>query len=274
MPDINSGFAPINNARLYYETAGQGQPFVMIHAGVADSRQWNNEFAHFAGRYRVIRFDMRGFGQSEPVPGEFTLLNDLTAFLDYLSVDQPAILMGCSMGGGLAMNYALTRPPAVKALIMVDSAPVGLNLDLPEPPIFAEIEQAFKAGDLDRAAELDTHLWFDGLGRTPAQVDAAMRRLVSEMDRNDLAHEAEQTGKRLPDSPSPAFERLNEIHVPVLIIVGEHDLPYMFAAADFMTDKIPSARKVIMRDAAHLPNLDHPGEFQRIVTEFLDEIKV
>ncbi len=66
-----SGFAEINSARLYYEVAGQGPPFVMIHAGVADSRQWNEELRHFSEQFRVLRYDMRGYGKSEPVAGDF-----------------------------------------------------------------------------------------------------------------------------------------------------------------------------------------------------------
>ena len=135
-----SGFAPINTARLYYEVAGDGPPFVMIHAGVADHRQWDNEFTHFAPHYRVLRYDLRGYGQSEPVEGEYSHLQDLTALLDYLHLDQPSVLMGCSMGGGLALNLALTRPAQVAALIMVDSGPTGLELDVSEPAKFRELE--------------------------------------------------------------------------------------------------------------------------------------
>lgn len=266
----DSGLAPVKDARLYYEIAGEGEPFVMIHAGVADSRQWNNEFAHFADRYLVLRYDLRGYGKSEPVAGEFSHLADLTALLDYLKIDRPLIAMGCSMGGGIAMNLALERPSAVRALIMVGSGPAGLKLDVPTPPKFAEAEKAFEAGDLDLVCEIETQIWFDGMGRSPAQVDGAMRRLVYEMNRLALAHEAKGLGKRLPETGVAADERLGELHVPVLAIVGAEDTPYLQAAADYMAQHIPGLRKAVMQDAAHLPNLDHPDEFRRIVTEFLD----
>jgi pimeloyl-ACP methyl ester carboxylesterase len=269
---IETGFAEINHARIYYEVAGNGQPFVMIHAGVADSRQWNNEFASFSSHFRVLRYDLRGYGKSEPVDGEFSHLQDLTALLDHLRLDHPLILMGCSMGGGLAMNFALTNPGRAKALIMVDSGPTGLQLDVPNPPQREAAEQAYKAGDLDRVAELETQVWFDGMGRTPAQVNQAMRSLAYEMNRTALDHDARQLGKQLPDTPTPAVERLNELHIPVLVIAGAHDIPYIQTAADYMLERIPSARKVIIEDAAHLPNLDHPEQFQRIVSEFLDGI--
>ena len=271
MPKItnNSGLAPVNNALINYEVGGMGEPFVMIYAGVADSRQWDNEFSHFADHYRVIRYDMRGYGMSEPVPGEYSHLQDLIALLDYLQIDRPLVIMGCSMGGGVAMNLALTRPSMVKALILVDSGPPGLELDMPALPKFADAEKAYEAGDLDLVAEIETQIWFDGMGRTSAQVDQAMRRLVYEMDRNALSLDKKQLGKRLPDTPIPAVERLNELQIPVLVILGEYDTPYMQAAANYMVDKIPSARKVIIDDAAHLPNLDHPAKFKHIVSSFL-----
>ena len=268
----DSGFAPINNALIYYEIAGQGQPFVMIHAGVADRRQWNNEFAYFANRFRVLRYDMRGYGKSEPVEGEFSHLQDLTALLDYLHLNEPLILMGCSMGGGIAMNFALTQPSRVKALIMVGSGPTGLELDVPTLDKFAEAEKAFKAGDLDLTAEIETQIWFDGAGRTGAQVNQEMRQLAYEMDHIALSHEVKGLGKRLPDTEIPAVERLSELQIPVLVVIGAQDTPYILAAADYMLEKLPSAQKVIIEDAAHLPNMDHPEEFQQILTKFLDDV--
>ncbi|HET6597379.1 MAG TPA: alpha/beta hydrolase [Anaerolineales bacterium] len=271
-PQTKSGFVTIGDARLYYETAGQGIPFIMIHAGVADSRQWNNEFEFFARDYQAVRYDMRGYGKSEPVDGEFNHLEDLVALLDTLGLQEPVVIMGCSMGGGLAMDFALTYPSRARALIMVGSGPSGLELDVPSPPKFADAEKAFEAGDLDLVAEIETQIWFDGMGRTPEQVDQGMRKLLYEMNRQALAHESKQLGKRLPNTPAPAFDRLNELKIPVLVIVGEHDTPYILAAAGYMAEHIPSAQKVIVEDAAHLPNMDHPNKFQTHVVNFLEDL--
>lgn len=269
--NTRSGMAEINGAWIYYETAGEGIPLVMIHAGVADNRQWNNEFAYFAQWYRVLRYDMRGYGKSEPVDGEFSHLGDLISLLDHLEFHDPLIMMGCSMGGGIAMDFALKEPSRVKALIMVGSGPSGLELDVPTPPKFAEAEKAYNAGDLDLLAEIETQIWFDGTNRQPEQVNSTMRKLAYEMNRNALALEARKLGKRLPDLPSPAADRLVDIAIPVLVIAGEHDTPYILAAAEVMETKIRSARKVIIGDAAHLPNMDHPEEFQKIVRSFLED---
>lgn len=271
-PAIKSGFAYIDGAKIYYELAGQGPPFVMIHAGVADSRQWNNEFMHFARTYRVLRYDLRGYGKSEPVEGEFSHMRNLVSLLDTLEIHEPLVLMGCSMGGGLAMDFALAHPSRVRALIMVDSAPSGLELDVARSSKFGDVEKAFEEGDLDRVAELETQIWFDGTGRAPEQVDPAMRKLLWEMNRLALAHEIKELGKRLPNAQTPAFDRLQELDKPVLVIVGAQDTPYTLAAADYVIQKITSARKVIIEDAAHLPNMDQPHEFQEIVEHFLESL--
>jgi pimeloyl-ACP methyl ester carboxylesterase len=268
-PQTKSGFVNIDNAKIYYESAGKGTPLVMIHAGVADSRQWNNEFAVFSQSNQAIRYDMRGYGKSEPVDGEFSHMNDLISLLDALGIHEPLVIMGCSMGGGLAMDFALTHPSRVKALIMVDAGPGGLELDVAAPSKFADAEKAFEAGNLDSVAEIETQIWFDGMGRTPEQVNQAMRKLLFEMDRLVLSHEVKQLGKRVPNTQTPASEHLQDLNIPVLIIIGVHDTPYMLAAADYMAEKIRHAQKVVIEDAAHLPNMDHPHKFQAIVGEFL-----
>ena len=97
-----------------------------------------------------------------------------------------------------------------------------------------------------------------------------MRKLVYEMDRTALSHEIKQLGKRLPNTDAPAFDRLTEIEIPLLVMVGAHDTPYILASADYMIEKIRSAQKVIIEDAAHLPNMEHPDRFQEIIKNFLN----
>jgi pimeloyl-ACP methyl ester carboxylesterase len=101
-----------------------------------------------------------------------------------------------------------------------------------------------------------------------------MRQLAYEMNRNALAHDAKRLGKLIPATDVPAAGRLNELNMPVLVIVGAHDTPYILAAADYMMEKLPSAQKVVIDDGAHLPNMDHPELFRRILTKFLDGLPV
>ena len=268
--EATGDYAEIAGARLFYVDAGFGTPVVMIHAGVADSRQWAREADVFARRYRVVRYDMRGFGKSEPVDGEYRNLDDLVALLDHLGVREPAILMACSMGGGLAIDLALAHPDRVQALVLVERRPAELELDAPAPELFAEAEAAYNAGDLDRLCELEMRVWFDGMGRTPIDVNPATRALAYEMDRLVLAHHARGLGERLPDTETPAAARLAALTVPVLVVVGQHDVPYLHAAADHMVAHLPDAEKLLLADAAHLANMQQPVAFEDGVRAFLE----
>ncbi|MDE2637513.1 MAG: alpha/beta hydrolase [Chloroflexota bacterium] len=270
---VKSDFAEVNGARLYYERSGHGKPLVMIHAGIADCRMWDKEFEAFSQSHQALRFDMRGYGRSMPAEGEFNLLDDLETLLAKLDIPKPMILMGCSMGGGLSIDYALTHPAHVKALILVGSDPAGLELDAPWPDeLVAQSESAFEAGDVDLVAELDMRIWFDGDGRTSDEVDSHARRKAYAMAKLVTEHELKGIGTHVRKSVArPAAERLPELTMPALIVIGQNDLPYLKLAADYMRDKLPAATKLLIPDAGHLPNLEHPELFRTAVLDFLGD---
>lgn len=268
-----SGYAEINNARLYYETAGTGKPIVMIHAGIADSRMWENEFMAFGETHRVIRFDLRGYGKSLPVKGEFNLQDDLAAALTTLDVETPLILMGCSIVAGLAMDFAWTHPEKIQSLILVGGAPDDLELETQGPDeLFAQSEQAFQKGDIDQVAEIDMKIWFDGFGRPTADLDPEIRKEAYNMARLVARHEIKQLGTHIRKSfDKSGIERLRELMMPVLVVIGENNLPYLCVAADYMVEHLHNGMKVEIPNAAHLPNMEHPRLFQTVVSQFLAE---
>ncbi len=271
MPQIQTGYAEINNARLYYELAGTGTPFVMIHAGIADCRMWEEEFAHFAKSHRVLRFDMRGYGKSLPVEGEFNIQDDLRALLAFLDIGAPVILMGCSIGAGLAIDYALTHPDEVQSLILVGGEPAGFEADVEWPEeLFAQSEEAFQNGDVDRVAEIDMKIWFDGFGRSAGNLNQEARKRGFEMARQVAEHEIKDIGTHVRKTfEAQAVDRLAELKMPSLVIIGENDLPFLKLAADYLSTHIPDATRALISDAAHLPNMEHPEQFRAIVEDFL-----
>jgi len=271
MADVQSGFAPINGANLYYEVAGQGHPLLLLHAGVADSSMWDDQFGVFAEQYRTIRYDMRGYGKSEPVEGTYTNRDDLYALLKFLSVERTH-LIGCSMGGGTCMDFALEHREMASALIMVASGPTGLDLGLPPPDGFEAIEAAEAAKDWDRMAELETHLWFDGSKRTSDQVDQAARARLLAMNRRAIEHAAKQLGTHVPPLKPSAADRLNQLQLPVLVIYGDRDVPYIQGAALYMGENLPNAQRALMIGTAHLPNMERPTEFNHLVLNFLKQL--
>src|SRR5579859_6499927 len=120
MPASTSGFAQVNGTRLYYEMAGEGYPLVLMHGGIMDNTMWDDQFEAFAQRYRVIRYDLRGFGQSDlpDGPEPFSMSKDLRALLAFLSIDR-ANLLALSMAGSIAIDFTLDFPALVNALVLV-----------------------------------------------------------------------------------------------------------------------------------------------------------
>ncbi len=272
MTEMQSGFAAINGAAIYYETNGSGHPLVFVHAGVADSGMWDDQFAAFADRYQVIRFDQRGFGKSEPVAGEFAFRDDLLGLLKFLDVKR-TYLVGCSIGGGASMDFALEHPDMVDALVMVGSGPTGFEFDAPESLLIADIQAADAAKDWDRLAEVETRLWFDGEGRTPDQVDQKARARLLAMNRRAIEHGAKGLGKHKPPMEPNAAQRLGDLHLPVLVVYGDRDEAYIRAAAAHMGEHIAGAQVKLMAGTAHLPNMERPAEFNALLSAFLAGIE-
>ncbi|HEX7463864.1 MAG TPA: alpha/beta fold hydrolase, partial [Actinomycetota bacterium] len=157
---MTHGYVYVGGGRLYHEIAGDGPPVALIHPGLWDRRTWDDQFEPFAERHRVIRYDLRGYGlSSRPEPGSaYSHVVDLAAILDAVGIDRAA-LVGCSMGGRIALDFALTHPDRVLALVLVAADVSGTEEGLPEEETWfserwAPIESAIAAGDLERAMDL------------------------------------------------------------------------------------------------------------------------
>jgi pimeloyl-ACP methyl ester carboxylesterase len=266
-----TGMAEVNGARIYHEVAGEGEPLVLVHAGIADSRMWEAQFAAFADHYRVIRYDMRGFGRTAMVEGPYSHHEDLRGLLDFLEIGR-AHLVGCSMGGGAVLDFALEYPQRGGNLVLVGSAVGGFRPDFDPPRQWDELVAAEEAGDLERISELEVQIWVDGPERSPEDVDTSVRDLVREMNLIALKNEASGLGEEWEPEP-PAADRLPDIQAPTLLIVGGEDQPRVFAAAELLERELPNARKVVMPGTAHLPNMERPEEFNRTVLDFLEDFR-
>ena len=273
-----NGFAELNGTSLYYEVAGEGHPLVLIHGGLVDHHLWDDQFAAFAQHYKVIRYDMRGFGQSGLVkvgdaPPSYR--DDLYALLKYLGIEKTYVL-GLSMGGGLAIDFTLEHPEMVEALIPVAAGVSGLqpsdNDDNSELQAWQEIEAALTSGDKALAVELDLRLWTDGPKRTPEQTDPVVREKVKTMTTSNYARPDDlDAPDSIPLTP-PAIGRLGEIAVPTLIIYGDADVRGILLIADILQKGIPNAKVTVIPNTAHHLNLEQPAEFNRIVLDFLQSL--
>ncbi len=269
---MTNNFLDINGAKIWYEEAGTGLPVIFVHAGIADHRMWDDQFPIFAEKYRAIRFDMRGFGQSPMVAGPYSMHEDLYALMRALNVDRAA-LIGCSKGGQTIIDFAVEHPEMVAALVPVAAGISGYPYpeDDDLPPLIQEIIAADKAGDNDRLNELEIQLWVDGLQREAGSVDKAIRDKV--LDMNGIAlNTPSDLGKDVPLDP-PAYERLNTISAPALAIYGDLDMPHMSDIANHIGAEIPNARVVCLTGTAHLPNMERPQDFNEVVLAFLEGVE-
>jgi 3-oxoadipate enol-lactonase len=253
------------------EQAGEGSPVMLLHEGIGDSRMWEPQWAAYAGRFRVVRFDMRGFGQSPPAVGTFSLTGDLVELLDGLELG-PAALIGMSLGGSVAMEATIARPDLVSRLVLVGPGLRGFEMTDETKAGWAEEEAALERGDDEEAVEINMRMWVDGPSRLPDQVDPELRRKVGEMQRRaiDIWRDAgEEEGEHKP-LVEDWGDRLAEISVPTLILVGELDRPEMHEIADRLEAEIPNTRRETIVGTAHVPNMERPDEFDRLVLEFLE----
>ena len=268
--DVHAFEVHVDHATLRGEWAGVGPAVVLLHAGICDRRMWDAEFAALAERYRVVRYDIRGIGDSVPdssVDGlPFAHHTDLIAILDALGIDRAA-LVGCSMGGRVALDATLASPERVSALAMVCSRASGAAPDPTIRPALERIDEAIIRGDLAGANELELRLWVDGPHRDLDAVAPELRDWVGSMNLAALSTGWDGLGEE-PLAP-PAINRLAEIACSVLVMVGDLDVAGTVASGGQMAGAIPDARLIRFHRSAHLPSLEEPERFLRLLTAFL-----
>jgi 3-oxoadipate enol-lactonase len=257
----------INGARIYFERSGAGLPVVFLHEGIADSRMWEPQIPAFVQHFDVICPDSRGFGRSELPPVEWSPVDDLLGLIDELGL-KPAHLVGASMGGGLAIDFALDHPERISKLVLVGTSISGANFGKNHPHVFDEVRAADEAKDLERLNRAEMRLFLDGPSRPAGYVsDRRLRELFLDMNGRTMKNDWDKAPTR--DLDPPAVERLEEITASTLVVVGDADIPPIFDAADLLMRSLPHARKAMIHDAAHMPNLEHPDEFNRLLLDFL-----
>jgi pimeloyl-ACP methyl ester carboxylesterase len=253
---------------LVYEVAGDGAPVVFVHGFTLDRRMWDDQIPAFATRYRTLRYDLRGFGESAPpVAGvPYTHADDLRALLAHLGIERAAVV-GLSLGGWVAHEFALIYPQSVSALILVDSALRGYPYG---PASTATIDAIYSLGAEGRIAEAKAGWLADPLFACSQRSTAAAARLEQIVEDYPCWH-LQNIDPHPPLEP-PAIERLHEITAPTLVVAGEEDIPDLLAISDLLAARIPGARKVVLAEAGHMANMDAPDAFNRAVLDFLSSL--
>ncbi len=270
---METGFAEVNGTRLYYEVAGEGHPLALSHSFISNKSLWDDQFSAFAQHYKVIRYDLRGFGSSGLIQGPYSQREDLYALLKFLGIEK-TFLLGISGSSVIALDFTLEHPDMVDALISVSCGLSGYKSPQEAsgewPAEWQDFYEAKRQGDVPRMAEAMLRYWIDGSKRPANQVDPHVRERVRRMLLHNYALPNDPDAWNLPQPLSPpAINRLSQIQVPTLVIVGDKDVDNTLAVADLLSASIQGARKVVIPNTTHHPNMEKPAEFNRAVLDFL-----
>ncbi|MFF7140117.1 MULTISPECIES: alpha/beta fold hydrolase [Streptomyces] len=251
--------------RLSYAVEGDGPPVVLVHAGVADHRMWDAIVPGLAERHTVIRYDLRGFGASEPPTGPFDETDDLRRLLDRLGHERVR-LVGASWGGRVALNFALAHPDRVRSLALL--APPWPGYDWSADMVaYDEAETAALAsGDMEAAVRINLDMWLRGPARewedvAPGLADRLRGPMQTSLVNQDVVEE---------HSRSTAPGDLAAVSVPVLVGTGRLDVADFQDIGRRYAAEIPGASLVEFPTAAHLIALDAPAELLSVLLPFLD----
>jgi 3-oxoadipate enol-lactonase len=252
-------------APLAYDLLGEGDPLLLIHGGLGDRAMWAAQLPTLARHFRVIAPDLRGFGDSPSPTGPVSFHEDLRALLESVRMER-AHVVGLSLGGRVALDLALTYPRLVRSLTLIGSGLAGHEWTKESRRQMEMAEEAIVAGDLPGGIEREMDLWIAGPRRSLDDVDVGVVRDVRAMMLRTYQRQSEDWEVRWIAEQA---ERLGEIAVPALIVVGEEDIPDIHQIAETLAAGIPDARRTEIAGAAHHPHMERPQEVNRLLLQFL-----
>lgn len=265
-----SGFLETNGARIYYEVDGAGDPIVLIHAGVANLRMWDEQVAALRDDFRVIRYDTRGFGRTETEAVDFSNRADVAAVLDHLG-ESSAHLVGISRAGSIALDFALEYPDRVRSLVIGAGGISGFQSPEAEAnaATFEEAERLWEAKDWEALSDWEADYWANGPGQPADRVPKIRAKVHAWVLENYRAEKEE--GRPIVLDP-PAAGRLDELKVPLLVMIGTLDEPGTQASMRHLAGAVPHARLEVFEGVAHMINLEQPERFNALLREFLEGV--
>ncbi|KFC66398.1 Alpha/beta hydrolase fold protein [Devosia sp. LC5] len=260
----------IGRASLAGIEMGEGLAVVFLHAGVCDKRMWLSQMAAVAEEgWHAIAYDRRGYGETVSEDEAFNHLDDLEAVLDRLGI-HAAVFVGCSMGGGLAMDFALRHPGRVIGLVLIGTSVTGspwTATDV-ERMIEAAEEDAYERGDWDMLNRVQAHEWLDGPRAQSGRVSGPARDLF--LDMNALA--LSKPPLTMEEERPSAWRRVAEVGAPTLLLVGDEDFTALIERHDYLSEEMPNAFAAVLEGVAHIPSIERPDLVNSMLLEFLDAI--
>lgn len=252
-------------ANIYYELKGHGEHILLLHAGIADSRMWDNEFNLLSERYQVVRIDLPGFGSSEFTGENYSYSSIINEILKHLSINCTHIL-AASFGGKIAIDFYLENPDKCLSLALLSPALSGWNDSLFLQQYEEEEEKLLTAGKIKETAHFNYKTWIQR-NRAPELINPDVKQLVIDMQIKFLT-KPEQDYACYEIEAEDNILQIKNIQVPVLIINGEYDVQDFHDISRLMSKEIPYVKNSIIPETAHLANLESPKPFFKLVSEF------
>ncbi|MGZ5034749.1 MAG: alpha/beta fold hydrolase [Usitatibacter sp.] len=216
-----------------------------------------------------MAYDRRGFGDTRAEKEDFSAVADLMAVINPMGKGTPAILVGCSQGGRIALDATLRHPSCFRALVLIAPSVSGAPEAIYPPEIeglMARLKEADEVGDLDHVNAIEARLWLDGPMEPEGRVTGDARRLF--LDMNSIALRSPPTGSNL--DVAPAFHRLGEISAPSLVIWGDLDFPHIQDRSRHIATTMLNGSHHLLTAVAHLPSLERPADVTGLLAEFID----
>lgn len=268
-PSAETFSVSVGEAVLSGLKQGEGLPVVFLHAGVCDKRMWLSQMQEVADEgWQAIAYDRRGFGETTTPDEPFSHIGDLEAVLTALDI-HAAVFVGCSMGGGLAIDFALAHPGRVIGLVLIGTSVTGAPWLTAESETAMEMamDDAEDRGDLDILNKVEAHAWLDGPRSASGRVGGAARELFYAMNAIALSHPPLPQSER---SESNAWSRMDSINAPSLLMVGDEDFTAIIDRHETLSETMPNAFAVLLEGAAHIPSIERPDMVNTLLMQFLD----
>jgi proline iminopeptidase len=268
-PPVASGFAEIEGARLYYEITGSGAPVVFIHGNVGDRRHWEQQFSSLAGSFRIVRYDVRGYGRSS-IPAEdapYADHDDLAALLDSVGVHS-AHVVGWSMGSAIAIDFAIRYPERARSVIAIGPWVAGYSSAAAKGVYsgFDNVTAVAQQRGPEAALRTFMNAPFFAATSRDASARAQFERIGADYSFWAFAHR----DPRRTLTP-PAATRLGQIRAPMLILAGEHDIPACLEIAESLDNAVRDSTRIIVPGAGHLLHMERAAEVNAHIARFLSK---
>lgn len=267
MPIARTGPVPI-----YYDDTGYGDPVILVHGHAADHRVWDEQVeALTRARFRVVRPDLRGHGRSGAPPSGYSYAEyvaDLRGLIGNLGVG-PVNLVGHSLGGAIALLYALEHSSRLSSLVLVAPSLPGFTFSAPFADFVLSLREAVRREGPRPALEhvYLSHPMFDGIRQQPERFDK-LRAIVFDFTAPDYLSSEEGMAE-----PPQVLDRLSTLTVPTLIVIGEQDIEDFRLIADLLAENIPTAEKAVLPACGHIVPMERPEEFNRLLIDFLNRVR-